>query len=221
VAVGPAVVALGILLTSCSRSAGLHNAAARGQLAAIDRYMKRGAAVNAQDARGNTPLHYAYFHDHEDAVARLTAYGADGTIRNHDGEVPADMREAGRADRMVTECARLLDRQGNWKNESEARRRYDELSELDAAIVTRALVRQVGEDENRLCVLLLAVKLGIPGSEARLNEVLELYGDISMAEDYLNCGSRALYEGGERWATSRGYTINSGGGSHRAKWGQF
>jgi hypothetical protein len=42
-----------------------------------------------------------------------------------------------------------------------------------------------------------------------------------MAEDYLNCGSAALDEGGRRWASMHGYYVSTGDGSHQASWGTF
>jgi len=88
-------------------------------------------------------------------------------------------------------------------------------------IVTKALVRQVLKAERRLQVLFVAVKLGIAGSEEKLVEVLEAFGDKSMAEDYLNSGSSKLYEGGRAWAQRRGYRVDTGIGSHRVSWGRF
>lgn len=216
-----AILLIGLFLTSCTTPLALHEAAARGHASQIDRCMKRGMSINAQDDKGNTPLHYAYFHNREDVVDRLIAYGADPTIRNEDGDTPSDMREIGKADHLIRQCAQLLDRHADWTQRSEARRLYDALKSMDGNIVIKAIVRQVIDDENRLRVLLLAVKLGISGSEERLNNALQTYGDKSMAEDYLNSGSQLLYAGGQRWAARRGYTIGSGTGSHRVAWGRF
>ena len=46
-------------------------------------------------------------------------------------------------------------------------------------------------------------------------------GDVARAEDSRNSGSNLLYQGGEQWATSRGYYIEEGPGSSRTSWGQF
>ena len=70
-------------------------------------------------------------------------------------------------------------------------------------------------------MLTLSIKLGIPGSQERLVAALMEHGDLSMAEDYLNCGSDYLAEGGRTWAQQHGYTVGSGSGSHRADWGQY
>jgi hypothetical protein len=209
------------LLTSCATPTALHEAAARGDASQIDRCMKRGMSVNAQDEDGNTPLHHAYYHNRTDIIDRLIAYGADPTIRNNDGDTPSDVRELGRADNYLRQGAELLDRNGSWKEPFKARPVYDELKSMDGELVTKAIVRKVIRNEDRMRVLLLAVRLGIPGSEDRLNEVLQAYGDEHLAEDYLNCGSPLLYEGGQQWANARGYTIKSGMGSHRVSWGRF
>lgn len=111
---------------------------------------------------------------------------------------------------------RRLDRPTAWA------KIYDLIFEFDHGLSTNALVDAVAQGSlNRLHVLFLAVKLGIPGSEAQLNELLMQVGDVAMAEDYLNSGSNLLYQGGEQWATSRGYYIEEGPGSSHTSWGQF
>ncbi len=151
----------------------------------------------------------------------LTVYGADLNIRNKDGDTPADMQKIARAENLLHSGAQVIDNLGNWTDRSTARAIYDELKGMDGSIVTKAIVRKVIRNEDRLHVLLIAVKLGISGSEQRLNDVLQGYGDKSMAEDYLNSGSQSLYEGGKRWANSHGYYISTGMGSHRVGWGHF
>jgi hypothetical protein len=60
------------------------------------------------------------------------------------------------------------------------------------------------------------------GDESRIPELVELlnaYGDVSLTEDYLNCGQPDLYTAGKTWADNHGYYIKSGYGSNRARWG--
>jgi len=216
-----AVVLIALLLASCTRTSPLHKAASIGDVARIEEYIAKGEPVNAKDDQGNTPLHYAYYHGHQEAIDRLIAYGADLNIRNQDGDTPLDMAHIAEAEKLIAAGANVLDRDGDWTDRTEGRRIYDELKGKDGTIVTKALVRKVLESNRRLQVLFLAVKLGIPGSEDRLNDVLEAYGDQSMAEDYLNSGSSELYAGAERWAQRRGYYIATGMGSHRVGWGRF
>ena len=56
---------------------GLHAAAQRGDVAQIARLIQSGAAVDATDAAGRTPLHVATFARKPDAVRALIVAGAD------------------------------------------------------------------------------------------------------------------------------------------------
>jgi hypothetical protein len=60
------------------------------------------------------------------------------------------------------------------------------------------------------------------GNESRIPEMtdlLMLYGDVPLGEDYLNCGQPDLENAGYRWAGAHGYSVGRGNGSHRANWG--
>ncbi len=60
------------------------------------------------------------------------------------------------------------------------------------------------------------------GDESRIPELGELlhnYGNVQLAEDYLNCGQPDLDREARIWANHHGYNIGTGGGSHRASWG--
>ncbi|MBU1052926.1 MAG: hypothetical protein KKC46_03720 [Proteobacteria bacterium] len=70
-------------------------------------------------------------------------------------------------------------------------------------------------------LVLLAIKLGIEGSQDELVVVLLEYGDQSMAEDYLNSGSGTLEAGGRTWANLHGFDVKTVDGSHRSGWGSF
>ncbi|NWG24256.1 MAG: ankyrin repeat domain-containing protein [Pseudorhodoplanes sp.] len=56
---------------------GLHAAAARGDVAAIERLVKDGADKEAVDARQRTPLHVAAFQKRHEAARALMRLGAD------------------------------------------------------------------------------------------------------------------------------------------------
>jgi ankyrin repeat protein len=56
---------------------GLHAAAAQGDAAAIERLVKTGAAIEARDGHGRTPLHVAAFMHQGDAARALLRLGAD------------------------------------------------------------------------------------------------------------------------------------------------
>jgi ankyrin repeat protein len=57
--------------------AGLHAAAAKGDVAAIDRLAKDGAKIDAQDSHSRTPLHVAAFFRQYDAARALLRHGAN------------------------------------------------------------------------------------------------------------------------------------------------
>lgn len=125
-------------------------------------------------------------------------------------------------DKDVVATASLLQASGSWTDSSQARPLYDKLLSLDRKAVTISICQQiVARPELQTRILLLAIKLGIPGSEDDLIAVLFVYGDRSMAEDYLNCGSSKLSDGGRRWANAHGYNVRTGYGSHRSRWGGF
>ncbi len=56
---------------------GLHAAAAKGDVAAIERLAKAGAPIEARDSRQRTPLHVAVFMRQPDAARALLKLGAD------------------------------------------------------------------------------------------------------------------------------------------------
>jgi uncharacterized protein len=56
---------------------GLHAAAAKGDPADIERLNKAGAAIEARDGHGRTPLHVAAFMQKQDAARALLRLGAD------------------------------------------------------------------------------------------------------------------------------------------------
>jgi len=125
-------------------------------------------------------------------------------------------------DRAVLDCGKLLTNRGFWTDRSEGRKLYDTLRSFNKKAVTISLCQQVvALPEMQTRLILLAIKLGIEGSQDELVAVLFEYGDKSMAEDYLNSGSGTLAAGGERWANSHGYDVMSGYGSNRAGWGSF
>jgi ankyrin repeat protein len=53
--------------------------------------IKKGAAVNAADAKGNTPLHWGARAGNADYAKTLLKHGADACARNQKGERPGDV----------------------------------------------------------------------------------------------------------------------------------
>src|SRR3954471_23733628 len=57
--------------------AGLHAAAAKGDVSEIERLIASGEKVDVQDARSRTPLHVAVFGAHQGAARALLRLGAN------------------------------------------------------------------------------------------------------------------------------------------------
>jgi HEAT repeat protein len=61
---------------------------------------------------------------------------------------------------------------------------------------------------------------GESGTEPILISALDKYGDVTMAEDFLNCGNNQLETGAEKWAERNGYEVVPGfGGNTSPQWG--
>lgn len=181
-----------------------------------------GANVDAVGAFGNTPLHQSIHSGQADTTRRLLERDADTRIRNTFGLVADEMARLPEIEALVVSTAKLIDRNGQWKNRRKGRKGYNRLRRRKNLQVVNSIVLKVIHSEDiRLQVLLLAVKLGIPGSENILTDVLKDHGDKAMAEDFLNSGSRALASGARAWAKAHGYDVHSGPGSHRSAWGYF
>ena len=69
--------ALALVLAWEASAAELHDAARRGDLAAVERLLAAGAQVDATDGGGATPLYLASGEGHTAVVARLLAAGGD------------------------------------------------------------------------------------------------------------------------------------------------
>ena len=60
------------------------------------------------------------------------------------------------------------------------------------------------------------------GDASRIPELIFLlnkFGDVTLAEDYMNCGENSLEDAGCKWGRARGYTCTTGYGSNRVRWG--
>jgi hypothetical protein len=60
------------------------------------------------------------------------------------------------------------------------------------------------------------------GDASRIPELIFLlnkYGNVSLAEDYMNCGESTLEDAGCKWGRAHGYTCTTGNGSNRVRWG--
>lgn len=79
--------------THRDRSGGNENATPLGVVidALLERAAKDTRIINAQDSKGNTPLHYAAVHRDIGLLEKLKNTGADITITNIQGQKPADL----------------------------------------------------------------------------------------------------------------------------------
>jgi len=66
----------------------IHDAVEKGDLADMKRHLARGAAVNARNKDGNTPLHWATFSGQTEAAELLIKYGAEVNVRDKNGRTP-------------------------------------------------------------------------------------------------------------------------------------
>eukprot|EP00756_Hemistasia_phaeocysticola_P015914 Hpha_TRINITY_DN15444_c0_g2::TRINITY_DN15444_c0_g2_i1::g.176063::m.176063 len=66
----------------------LHAAVREGHIADVERMLRDGAAVDARDAAGRTPLHVATLHCQREIATLLIGRGADLAARDNSGFVP-------------------------------------------------------------------------------------------------------------------------------------
>lgn len=184
--------------------------------------INRGANINAAGELDDTPLHVSIYKGKKELSDLLLQKGANESLINRYGLRPCEMQRVPEIERKVIVTAELLNNNGNWIDKYRGRELYNHLRGLEAKYITNSLVLQVIKNNPmRLRILILAIKLGIQGSEKKLASLLMDYGNKSMAEDYLNCGSSDLDAAGRAWARAHGYNILTGPGSHRATWGRF
>jgi len=122
-------------------------------------------------------------------------------------------------DELIFTGANLLNGRARWINWERGLMVYNILKHYDSVFLSKAMTKAVRMKENSLRVLLLVIKLGKPGTQKSLNDLLFEYGDRSICQAYLNSGSKQLYEGGKKWAKSNGYRISTVSGSPRVRWG--
>ena len=72
----------------------LHQAAADGNVAKVQRLIDDGANVNAKDKDGDTPMHAATASGQDYTIAALVKAGADVNAKNYDGITPLHVAAA-------------------------------------------------------------------------------------------------------------------------------
>lgn len=69
----------------------LHQSVIANQRNNVKVFLKNGLDVNAQDERGNTPLHLAVYELNKSIIKLLLSYGANKFIKNKLGESPFEL----------------------------------------------------------------------------------------------------------------------------------
>ena len=82
-----------VVLVGCGPSVDIWEAARTGNIEAVRQHLAAGADVNAKDAWGGTPLHYAASGGHKEIVELLIAKGAAVNAKRSDGGTPLDWAE--------------------------------------------------------------------------------------------------------------------------------
>lgn len=200
----------------------LHIATRKAAVFAAGALIAGGADVHFANAMGDTPLHLSVYVGQAELSEALISKGASEHVLNEYGLDPKQMARVPAIEARVAELVALISDSGEWVDRGAALGKFQALKSQPAPFVTNALALQViGVAQRRARTLVAAVKLGIGDSQEKLGALLMVYGDKSMAEDYLNSGSTVLHSWAVRWGNAHGYRISTGQGSHRATWGQF
>ncbi|MGH3692936.1 MAG: hypothetical protein ACRDRX_02845 [Pseudonocardiaceae bacterium] len=182
--------------------------------------LDRGISIERQGNPGNTALQLAC--RQESAVARLVAFSADENLRDREGLTAAEMLTLALTEKLLNRGARCLGFMGEWRDVNQGRAVYEELKRCSPRVYNHAVVRvALKSPESRRQLLHLAIKIGIPDSAERLVDVLDGYGTEEMAVEYLNAGSKTLYNAAERWARRNNYRIRTTRGWRTVTWGKF
>lgn len=193
--------------------------AAVGSDAGLRRHFT-AADVNLQNSDGDSALHMAYYAGQAEAIARLTAFGADETLQNREGLTPAEMAELAETERLLEQTLACMSG-CVWLNEKQGRPLYQKLTKCRQRLYEPALVRVFLRAPRQRKVVCLAVKVGMPASERRLAMMLDGYGTKEIATNFLNSGSAELAAAATRWAARHGYMIQYKVSDAGARWGEF
>ena len=115
-------------------------------------------------------------------------------------------------------AARIINRRTEWENVFSKVGRGLDLGTVLAAVALVRYPQPTASDVVNACHTY--IKIGDSSIIPELIDLLNRFGDIDLAEDYLNCGNNRLSDAAASWGRSHGYQIETGPGSHRASWGE-
>ena len=84
----PAPEAKPVPTTAKAPDISIHEAAAKGNIEAVNQHLEVGADVNARENNKWTPLHYAAYYGHKVVAELLITEGADVNAKSDDGWTP-------------------------------------------------------------------------------------------------------------------------------------
>jgi hypothetical protein len=164
--------------------------------------------------------------DHQDALGRVANESGDLEVckiifaKLTDEKVLLEVSNNAR-NNSVRIAAKIKSQKTTWRDV------FDKASARDAGPVALGEALSAADlfpkqEDAREGVIQACLNFIGRGDETRIPELvdlLNLYGDKPLAEDYLNCGQPDLDAAGREWAAKRGYDVGTGAGSHRAAWG--
>ncbi len=122
-------------------------------------------------------------------------------------------------DRAVVIAAKIRLKTTRWRDEFESADASN--SSLGDVIGAAALVKDpLPSSYDVVSACHKYIRQGDVYRIPELRDLLMRFGDLSLAEDYLNCGNEELHSAGTEWGTAHGYNIRKGNGSNRVRWGQ-
>jgi hypothetical protein len=93
--------------------------------------------------------------------------------------------------------------------------------ELKKIIMAAALLDSPQPNKyNVVAVCHAYIRLGDETTIPELCDLLFRFGDVILAEDYMNCGQSQLKMAGNDWCRKHGFIVLPGSGSHRVRWGE-
>jgi hypothetical protein len=125
-----------------------------------------------------------------------------------------DAAKFAEVDDAVLAAASLLEQDGSWSTKwttsAETYAAYHKVQSMNPKAVTMSLCLQLLARPNfEKRMIHLAVKLGIAGSDDELGRVLDVYGNKTMADRFLNAGNNAMSSHAHVWASDHGYRVVS------------